>query len=54
MKCLTGFSEAVGPGFVFDRVSVLKDHYHLRLCQNLNACFLHYYRTIIMHRFVNK
>ena len=23
MKCLTTFSEAVGPGFVFDRVSIL-------------------------------
>ena len=26
MKCLTTFSEAVGPGFVFERVSVVKCH----------------------------
>jgi cytoskeleton-associated protein 5 len=27
MKCLTTFTEAVGPGFVFDRVSIITAHH---------------------------
>lgn len=49
MKCLTTFSEAVGPGFIFDRVSSYwieyisyKIHvccFHLVILEPLTSCF---------------
>lgn len=42
MKCLTTFSEAVGPGFIFERVSTIQPFY----CSLFISIF---YRDFIVH-----
>lgn len=51
MKCLTAFSEAIGPGFVFERVSSVVILPSRRNC--VNNFILDVFFFFLMHRCLN-